>query len=106
MESDIPMSEQMSEQREQSKLSKQGSERNEHSEVVYGGTNDPSTFCSFPKIDLFYFCLVLPTSCFYGLFLDASSHLYMRVCPSVHRSVGPSVGRLVHPSVRGPKCKF
>ena len=25
-------------------------------------------------------------------FLDASSHLYMRVCPSVGRSVGPSVG--------------
>ena len=25
-------------------------------------------------------------------FLDASSHLYKRVCPSVRRSVGPSVG--------------
>ena len=24
-------------------------------------------------------------------FLDASKHLYMRVCPSVRRSVGPSV---------------
>ena len=30
------------------------------------------------------------------LFLDASSHLYKRVCPSV----GPSVGPLVRPSVR------
>ena len=28
-------------------------------------------------------------------FLDASSHLYKRVCPSVGRSVGPSVGRSV-----------
>ena len=36
-----------------------------------------------------------------GLFLDASSHLYKRVCPSVRRSVrrsvGPSVGPLVGP---------
>jgi len=29
------------------------------------------------------------------LFLDASSHLYNRVCPSVGRSVGWSVGRSV-----------
>ncbi len=29
------------------------------------------------------------------LFLDASSHLYMRVCPSVGPSVGRSVGRSV-----------
>ena len=28
------------------------------------------------------------------LFLDASSHLYMRSCPSVGRLVGPSDGRL------------
>ena len=27
------------------------------------------------------------------LFLDASSHLYKRVCPSVHPSIGPSVTR-------------
>ena len=37
-------------------------------------------------------------------FLDASSHLYMRVCssvrPSVRRSVGPSVRRSFGPSVR------
>ena len=26
------------------------------------------------------------------VFLDASSHLYKRVCPSVRPSVGPSVG--------------
>ena len=26
------------------------------------------------------------------LFLDACTHLYMRVCPSVRRSVGPWVG--------------
>ena len=26
------------------------------------------------------------------VFLDASSHLYQRVCPSVGSSVGPSVG--------------
>ena len=39
-----------------------------------------------------------------ALFLDASSHLYKRVCPSVRPSVGPSVGpsvrRSVRPSVR------
>ena len=33
-------------------------------------------------------------------FLDASSHLYKRVCPSVRPSVGPSVRRSVRPSVR------
>ena len=32
-------------------------------------------------------------------FLDASSHLYKRVCPSVHRSVRPSVGPSVGRSV-------
>ena len=31
----------------------------------------------------------------WALFLDASSHLYMRVCPSVGPSVRPSVGPLV-----------
>ena len=31
-------------------------------------------------------------------FLDASSHLYKRVCPSVRRSVRPSVRRSVGPS--------
>ena len=31
-------------------------------------------------------------------FLDAFSHLYKRVCPSVRRSVGPSVGPLVRRS--------
>ena len=39
-----------------------------------------------------------------ALFLDASSHLYKRVCPSVGPSVGPSVrpsvGLSVRPSVR------
>ena len=41
-------------------------------------------------------------------FLDASSHLHMRVCPSVRRSVGPSVRRSVSPSVRqsvGPSVR-
>ena len=33
------------------------------------------------------------------LFLDASTHLYKRLCPSVRRSVGPSVRRSVRPSV-------
>ena len=33
-------------------------------------------------------------------FLDASSHLYMRVCPSVRRSVGRSVGLLQSPFLR------
>ena len=33
-------------------------------------------------------------------FLDASSHLYKRVCPSVGRSVRPSVRRSVRRSVR------
>ena len=35
-------------------------------------------------------------------FLDASSHLYMRVCPSVRPSVRPSDRRSVRPSVRLP----
>ena len=30
-------------------------------------------------------------------FLDASTHLYKRLCPSVRPSVGRSVGRLVGP---------
>ena len=34
-----------------------------------------------------------------SLFLDAFSHLYMRVCPSVRPSVRPSVGPSVGPSV-------
>ena len=34
--------------------------------------------------------------------LDASSHLYMRVCPSVRPSVGPSVRRAVTPSQNEP----
>ena len=42
------------------------------------------------------------------LFLDASSHLYMRVCPSVGPSVRPSVRPSVHlsvyPPVRPPVC--
>ena len=45
--------------------------------------------CSRPPHP-FYFLLIL------FIFLDASSHLYMRVCPSVRRSfcplVGPSIG--------------
>ena len=36
----------------------------------------------------------------FSMFLDASTHLYMRVCPSVRRSVGRSVRRSVRPSVR------
>ncbi len=47
---------------------------------------------SFSSFSLFQFNLNDLTS----LFLDASSHLYMRVCPSVR----PSVGRSVRPSVR------
>ena len=39
-------------------------------------------------------------SFFFQLFLDASSHLYKRVCPSVRPSVGPSVRRSVRRSVR------
>ena len=35
----------------------------------------------------------------FSWFLDASSHLYKRVCPSVRPSVGPSVGPSVRPSV-------
>ena len=41
---------------------------------------------------------------FFIVYLDASSNLYNRVCPSVRRSVspsvGPSVGQSVGPSVR------
>ena len=40
-----------------------------------------------------------------GVFLDAFSHLYKRVCPSVRRSVRPSVRRSVRPSV-GPSRVF
>ena len=47
----------------------------------------PSTF-SFYLI--FFLPLFHPSSL--SLFLDAPSHLYMRVCPSVRPSVGPSVG--------------
>jgi len=35
----------------------------------------------------------------WAYFLDASSHLYMRSCPSVGPSVRPSVGRSVRPSL-------
>ena len=41
-------------------------------------------------------CVFLKHWSNYCLFLDAFSHLYKRVCPSVRRSVGPSV----HPSIR------
>merc|ERR1711911_410636 len=34
---------------------------------------------------------------FFFFFLDASSHLYNRLCPSVRPSVGPSVRRSVRP---------
>ena len=37
-------------------------------------------------------------------FLDASTHLYMRVCPSVRPSVRPSVGRSIRPLV-GPSVR-
>ena len=33
-------------------------------------------------------------------FLDASMHLYKRLCPSFRRSVGPSIGPSIGPSVR------
>ena len=47
------------------------------------------------------------------IFLDASTHLYKRLClsvrpsvrPSVRRSVGPSVRRSVGPSVRNQLVK-
>ena len=43
---------------------------------------------------------------YFCLFLDASSHLYKRVCPSVRPSVRPSVGPSVRPSVRMSRfCK-
>ena len=45
------------------------------------------------------FCLHFPSP-FSLPFLDAFSHLYKRVCPSVRRSVGPPVHRSVGPSVR------
>ena len=35
----------------------------------------------------------------YDLFLDAPSHLYKRLCPSVRPSVSPSIGPSVRPSV-------
>ena len=39
-------------------------------------------------------------------FLDAPSHLYRRLCPSVRPSVGPSVGPSVRPSVRPSRVIF
>ena len=39
-------------------------------------------------------------------FLDASSHLYKRVCPSVRWSVRPSVRPLVRPLVRNAFVKI
>ena len=43
---------------------------------------------------------------FCNQFLDGSTHLYMRVCPSVGRMVGPSVGWSVRRSVmRFFKCQ-
>ena len=51
----------------------------------------PSSFLSFPP----YRCLSFPSS-HLPCFLDASSHLYMRVC----LSVGPSVRWSVRRSVR------
>ena len=46
---------------------------------------------------ILFFCFLLTF-----LFLDASSHLYKRVCPSVGRSIGPSVRPSVRPSVGLP----
>ena len=40
---------------------------------------------------------------YFNYFLDASSHLFKRVCPSVHPSVHPSIRPSVRPSVR-PGC--
>ena len=37
---------------------------------------------------------------FHHFFLDASSHLYKRVCPSIGPSIGPSVRPSVCPSTR------
>ena len=54
-------------------------------------------YCSCPKASL-AFSITAPAhsretlvNVYPGLFLDASSHLYKRVCPSVGRSVRPSV---------------
>ena len=50
------------------------------------------------------FGFVFTILAFPGCFLDAPSHLYKRVCPSVRpsvrRAVGPSVRRSVTPSLR------
>ena len=43
-------------------------------------------------MDMQYMCIDMQTTMIFQYilrFLDASSHLYKRVCPSVHRSVGP-----------------
>merc|ERR1711989_302694 len=44
--------------------------------------------------------------CNFDFFLDASSHLYKRVCPSVRSSVHPSVRPSVGPSVRRAVTPF
>ena len=59
--------------------------------IVYDAMNDQGEF-SAPGGWATYFIIFQ--------FLDASSHLYKRVCPSVGPSVRPSVGPSVGPSVR------
>ena len=54
---------------------------------------------STPSLSFFLDQLALSLSPFLILFLDASSHLYKRVCPSIGWSVGRSVGQSVGPSV-------
>ena len=59
-----------------------------------------SLCCAYPRgrcAHITYTCSDASICQFCGLFLDAFSHLYKRVCPSV----GPSVRPSVHPSV-GP----
>ena len=51
----------------------------------YSSFPPPTSFPSPPSFP----CLLLIL--FFLFFLDAFSHLYRRVCPSVHRSVHPSV---------------
>ena len=52
------------------------------------------------------YCAFYNSSTGWNLFLDASSHLYKRVCPSVCPSVGPSIGPSVRRSVRYTRVGF
>ena len=55
----------------------------------------PHVLCVNCFVDVVMFVAVIIVAVVVLPFLDASSHLYMRVCPSVRRLVRPLVGPFV-----------